>query len=101
LVEDDPGDVQPSREVFCAANDAIHSNVAVDSVEAMDFLRDIDASYELQVNGYLEKPALADDLDRVISYINDFWLRHLQSPTTAVNRSGLPRQRVDRLLPTG
>jgi hypothetical protein len=68
--------------------------------EDMEFLRDIDISYELQANGYLAKPALADDLDRVISYINDFWLRNLQSPTTPVNRSGFPRPRADRLLQT-
>jgi two-component system, chemotaxis family, response regulator Rcp1 len=46
---------------------------------------DIDTSYQLHANCYLAKPALPDDLDRVIGYINDFWLRNLQLPTTAVN----------------
>ena len=54
-------------------------------LSAVEAAADIDASYELQANCYLAKPARADDLDLVISYINDFWLTNLQSPTTAVN----------------
>jgi chemotaxis family two-component system response regulator Rcp1 len=46
---------------------------------------DVDAICQLHANLYVPKPALADDLDRVIGYINDFWLRNLQSPTTALN----------------
>jgi two-component system, chemotaxis family, response regulator Rcp1 len=46
---------------------------------------DIDTSYQLHANCYLAKPALADDLDRIISRINDFWLRNLPLSTSAVN----------------
>jgi two-component system, chemotaxis family, response regulator Rcp1 len=46
---------------------------------------DIDTTYQLHANCYLAKPALADDLDRIISCINDFWLRNLPSSTTALN----------------
>jgi two-component system, chemotaxis family, response regulator Rcp1 len=46
---------------------------------------DIDTSYQLHANCYLAKPVLADDLDRIISRINNFWLRNLPSHTTAVN----------------
>ena len=39
LVEDSPGDVRLTREVFREANRAIHLHVAADGVEAMAFLR--------------------------------------------------------------
>jgi len=39
LVEDSPGDVRLTREVFREANMAINLNVAADGVEAMAFLR--------------------------------------------------------------
>jgi CheY-like chemotaxis protein len=138
LVEDNPGDVRLTREVFRAANGAIRLHVAADGVEAMSFLKkqgnhtgaprpalilldlnlpkmdgrevlarikkdeglktiptvilsaveaaaDVDASYRLHANCYLTKPVIADDLDRIIGLINDFWLRNVKSPTTAVN----------------
>ena len=39
VVEDSPGDVRLTREVFSEANKSIHLHVAVDGVEAMAFLR--------------------------------------------------------------
>jgi two-component system, chemotaxis family, response regulator Rcp1 len=39
LVEDSPGDVRLTQEVFHEANRAIHLHVASDGVEAMAFLR--------------------------------------------------------------
>jgi len=39
LVEDSPGDVRLTREVFSEANTSIRLHVAVDGVEAMAFLR--------------------------------------------------------------
>lgn len=39
LVEDSPGDVRLTREVFGAANETIHLDVALDGIEAMAFLR--------------------------------------------------------------
>ena len=39
LVEDSPGDVRLTQEVFREANRSIHLHVAVDGVEAMAFLR--------------------------------------------------------------
>jgi two-component system, chemotaxis family, response regulator Rcp1 len=39
LVEDSPGDVRLTREVFGDANEAIHMDVALDGIEAMAFLR--------------------------------------------------------------
>jgi two-component system, chemotaxis family, response regulator Rcp1 len=39
LIEDSPGDVRLTREVFRDANRAIHLSVACDGVEAMAFLR--------------------------------------------------------------
>jgi chemotaxis family two-component system response regulator Rcp1 len=39
LVEDSPGDVRLTQEVFRDANKAIHLHVACDGVEAMAFLR--------------------------------------------------------------
>ena len=39
LVEDSPGDVRLTQEVFRDANRAIHLHVATDGVEAMAFLR--------------------------------------------------------------
>jgi len=39
LVEDSPGDVRLTQEVFHEANRAIHLHVASDGVEAMSFLR--------------------------------------------------------------
>ena len=38
LVEDSPGDVRLTQEAFCAANPAIRLHVAVDGVEALEFL---------------------------------------------------------------
>ena len=39
LVEDSPGDVRLTKEVFRDANRAVNLHVATDGVEAMDFLR--------------------------------------------------------------
>jgi chemotaxis family two-component system response regulator Rcp1 len=39
LVEDSPGDVRLTKEVFHMANGSIHLHVATDGVEAMAFLR--------------------------------------------------------------
>jgi chemotaxis family two-component system response regulator Rcp1 len=39
MVEDNPGDVRLTRECFRDAGTAIHLHVAVDGVEAMQFLR--------------------------------------------------------------
>jgi chemotaxis family two-component system response regulator Rcp1 len=39
LVEDSPGDVRLTQEVFRDANGSIHLHVASDGVEAMEFLR--------------------------------------------------------------
>jgi two-component system, chemotaxis family, response regulator Rcp1 len=39
LVEDSPGDVRLTREAFHMTNESIRLHVAVDGVEAMDFLR--------------------------------------------------------------
>jgi two-component system, chemotaxis family, response regulator Rcp1 len=39
LVEDSPGDVRLTREVFSDANKSIHLHVATDGVDAMAFLR--------------------------------------------------------------
>jgi chemotaxis family two-component system response regulator Rcp1 len=39
LVEDSPGDIRLTQEVFHAANVAVHLNLATDGVEAMAFLR--------------------------------------------------------------
>jgi len=39
LVEDSPGDVRLTRDAFRETNESIRLHVAVDGVEAMDFLR--------------------------------------------------------------
>ena len=39
LVEDSPGDVRLTKELFRDVNDAVHLHVATDGVEAMAFLR--------------------------------------------------------------
>ena len=39
LVEDSPGDVRLTQEVFRNANNAVHLHVATDGVEAMTFLK--------------------------------------------------------------
>jgi two-component system, chemotaxis family, response regulator Rcp1 len=39
LVEDNPGDVQLTQEVFRDANPSVHLHIASDGVEAMAFLR--------------------------------------------------------------
>ena len=39
LVEDSPGDVRLTRDAFRATNESIRLHVAVDGVEAMDFLK--------------------------------------------------------------
>ena len=39
LVEDNPGDVRLTQEVFLDANSSVHLHVASDGVEAMAFLR--------------------------------------------------------------
>ena len=39
LVDDSPGDVRLTQEAFRDVNPSIHLNVAVDGVEAMEFLR--------------------------------------------------------------
>jgi len=39
LVEDSPGDVRLTRDAFRETNDSIRLHVAVDGVEAMDFLK--------------------------------------------------------------
>jgi chemotaxis family two-component system response regulator Rcp1 len=39
LVEDNPGDVRLTREVFLVANKTVRLRVATDGVEAMEFLR--------------------------------------------------------------
>jgi chemotaxis family two-component system response regulator Rcp1 len=44
---------------------------------------DIDTTYQLQANCYITKPTLVDELDRVVSRINDFWLRNIKLPVAA------------------
>ncbi len=39
LVEDNPGDVRLTREAFKEGSVGVHLSVAVDGVEAIDFLR--------------------------------------------------------------
>jgi two-component system, chemotaxis family, response regulator Rcp1 len=39
----------------------------------------------LQASCYIIKPALSDDLDRIVSHINDFWLRNVKAPPAAGN----------------
>src|ERR1700722_6369059 len=39
----------------------------------------------LQASCYITKPALSDDLDVIVSRINDFWLRNIKAPPTAGN----------------
>jgi two-component system, chemotaxis family, response regulator Rcp1 len=39
LVDDSPGDVRLTQEAFRDVNPSIHLNVAIDGVEAMEFLR--------------------------------------------------------------
>jgi hypothetical protein len=39
----------------------------------------------LQASCYITKPTLSDDLDVIVSRINDFWLRNLRAPPTAGN----------------
>lgn len=39
LIEDSPGDVRLTQEAFREANDTIHLHVAMDGVEAMEFLK--------------------------------------------------------------
>jgi CheY-like chemotaxis protein len=37
----------------------------------------------LQASCYVTKPTLSDDLDLIISRINDFWLRNVRPPLSA------------------
>jgi chemotaxis family two-component system response regulator Rcp1 len=46
---------------------------------------DIDTTYQLQANCYITKPTVVDELDRIVSRINDFWLRNIKLPVTAMN----------------
>jgi chemotaxis family two-component system response regulator Rcp1 len=39
----------------------------------------------LQASCYITKPALSDDLDVIVSRINDFWLRNIKAPLAAGN----------------
>jgi CheY-like chemotaxis protein len=54
-------------------------------LSSSDAAVDIDMAHALQVSCYITKPTLSDDLDRVVDRINDFWLRHVRFPATAVN----------------
>jgi chemotaxis family two-component system response regulator Rcp1 len=54
-------------------------------LSSSDAAVDIDMAHALQASCYITKPTLADDLDRVVDRINDFWLRHVSFPATAVN----------------
>jgi CheY-like chemotaxis protein len=46
---------------------------------------DVHMANLLQASCYITKPALSDDLDQIVSHINDFWLRNLKSPPLAGN----------------
>jgi two-component system, chemotaxis family, response regulator Rcp1 len=41
---------------------------------------DVHMASLLQASCYITKPALSDDLDRIVSHINDFWLRNVRAP---------------------
>jgi chemotaxis family two-component system response regulator Rcp1 len=74
------------REVLaCIKADEDLKMIPTVILSSADAEADIDTGYQLQANCYLTKPPRADDLDRIISRINDFWLRNLPSPTAAVN----------------
>ena len=40
---------------------------------------DVSLSYEFQANCHLRKPAQWDDFDKIVRWINDFWLTKVQS----------------------
>jgi hypothetical protein len=44
---------------------------------------DIHMANLLQASCYVTKPTLSDDLDRIVSRINDFWLRNIKLPLSA------------------
>jgi CheY-like chemotaxis protein len=46
---------------------------------------DVHMANLLQASCYITKPALSDDLDQIVSHINDFWLRNLKAPPLAGN----------------
>ena len=46
---------------------------------------DVHMAHLLQASCYITKPALSDDLDQIVSHINDFWLRNLKAPPLAGN----------------
>jgi CheY-like chemotaxis protein len=46
---------------------------------------DIDASYQRLANCFLTKPVLPEELDRLVSSINEFWLRNPATPAAVVS----------------
>ena len=93
LLEDSPGDIRLTQEAFRAAHWAVHLHVASDGMEAINVLKreghpaasNIAASYHLGANCYATKLTHPDDLDRIINYINNFWLGKAQLPASAMN----------------
>jgi chemotaxis family two-component system response regulator Rcp1 len=46
---------------------------------------DVHMANLLQASCYITKPALSDDLDRIVNRINDFWLRNIKALPSAGN----------------
>jgi hypothetical protein len=46
---------------------------------------DVHMANLLQASCYIKKPMLSDDLDGIVSRINDFWLRHAKPLPSAGN----------------
>ncbi len=104
LVEDSPGDVRLTQEVFKAANSAVELHVTnlprLDGREVLARIKqdddlksiptvimttseagqDIAQSYRLQANCFLTKPVQLDEFEKLIKGVNEFWLTIAKLP---------------------
>jgi len=76
LIEDNPGDVRLTQEAFRAAEFDVHLHIAMDGVEAIEFLRDGDSPGPDLVLLDLNLPR-KDGIDVLAEIRNDAELRHL------------------------
>ncbi|MEO8114757.1 MAG: response regulator, partial [Phenylobacterium sp.] len=51
---------------------------------------DVAASYDLQVNCYLIKPADLDEYEDLVNGINDFWIKKVRLPSPSRSTRSLP-----------
>jgi len=72
------------REVLaCIKEDQELRAIPTIVLSSSDADLDIHMANLLQASCYVTKPTLSDDLDRIVSRINDFWLRNIKLPLSA------------------